>query len=270
METLRPSDPSAIGRWRIVARLSAGGSTDVFCAIDDDGRRAAIKALGPWVAADPALRRRLEVEADALERCGVDGVARLVEIDVDGPLPYLATELVAGPDLRARLRHGPLGCGDALAIGTTLARTLAAVHARGLVHGDVKPANVVLGPDGPVLVDFGLATHLADLECTRPGAFAGSPGWIAPEQVRGEDLTAAVDVFGWGGTIAFVSSGRSPFGDGRADALCYRAVHEEPDLSGVCDDLRPAIAAALVKDRAGRPTAAQLAAMLAGGVRSIA
>lgn len=267
---LRPSDPSAIGPWRIVARLSAGGTTDVFSALDDGGRRVAIKALGPWAASDPALRRRLEVEAAALERCGVEGVARLVDIDVDGSLPYLATELVAGPDLRSRIRGGPIACRDAVHLAVTLARTLGAVHARGLVHGDVKPANVVLGPHGPVLVDFGLATHLADADSTRPAAFAGSPGWIAPEQVRGEELTPAADVFGWGGTIAFASSGRSPFGDGRPDALCYRAVHEEPDLDGVCEELRGPVEAALTKDRGKRPTARELARLTASGLRSIA
>ena len=128
----------------------------------------------------------------------------------------------------------------------------------GVIHRDLKPTNVLMSPTGPKVVDFGIS-HAADgTALTLTGAIVGSPGWMAPEQARGNSTTSAIDVFAWGATIAFASTGRSPFGEGRPDAILYRVVHEDPDLEGLDPRLGSSVTQALQKEPSARPSADHL------------
>ncbi|MYR61843.1 protein kinase, partial [Streptomyces sp. SID625] len=184
------------------------------------------------------------------------------------PEPWLATAFVPGPSLaEAVAAHGPLPVPAVLTLGRLLAEALSEVHAGGLVHRDVKPGNVVLGRDGPHLIDFGIARSAAATALTAPDAVIGTPGFLSPEQtrVRGGTVGPASDLFSLGCVLAYAATGRPPFGGGAADALLYRTVHDRPDLDGVPDDggLRALLERCLAKEPGDRPTAAGVAAELA-------
>ncbi|MEI5102212.1 bifunctional serine/threonine-protein kinase/ABC transporter substrate-binding protein [Streptomyces sp. PmtG] len=192
----------------------------------------------------------------------------VVAADPDAAEPWLATAFVPGPSLaRAVTDHGPLPGRGVRALGHALARALAAVHATGLVHRDVKPGNVLLAVDGPRLIDFGIARTAEDTALTATGMVVGTPGFLAPEQAEGRDAETgpASDVFALGGLLAYAATGRPPFGTGAADALLYRTVHDEPDLVGVEGDLADLLRACLAKEPGARPGTGDVAAALAEG-----
>jgi eukaryotic-like serine/threonine-protein kinase len=154
--------------------------------------------------------------------------------------------------------QGPLSGEQLIGLAVGLAEAVVAMHASGVIHRDLKPTNVLMAPSGPKVVDFGIS-HAADgTALTQTGVVVGSPSWMAPEQAQGRETTPAVDVFSWAATVAFAATGRSSFGEGRPDAVIYRVVHEEPDLTGVDPKLRPFVAAALNKDPTARPAADRL------------
>src|SRR5690606_27932144 len=137
------------------------------------------------------------------------------------------------------------------------------IHAAGVLHRDLKPSNVILAPDGPKVLDFGIARAVDETGLTRTGGLVGSPGWLSPERYRGVSGPEA-DVFAWGAMVAFAATGRSPFGGGGAETLMYRILNEEPDLAGLPEELRAPVASALDKDPARRPAAAELLHGIAG------
>ena len=143
-----------------------------------------------------------------------------------------------------------------------LAEAVGTIHRAGVTHRDLKPGNVLLAEDQPVVVDFGVATATEATSITVVGTVMGSPGWMAPEQVTGGTPSPAMDVFAWGSLVTWAATGENPFGSGRPEAVAYRIIHEEPDLAGLPDDLRPVVADALAKDPAARPTADEVLARL--------
>jgi len=261
---LQPADPARIGRYRLVARLGAGGMGVVYLAEAGDGQPVAVKVLRPELADNPEFRTRFGREVSTLTR--VQGVCtvRVIEADTQAPKPFLVTEYADGPSLAEYVdTHGPLDPGMLYGLATGLAEALAAIHAAGIVHRDLKPSNVLLTARGPKVIDFGIAQALDTTSLTRTGITVGSAGFMAPEQITGRAGTAA-DVFTWAVTVAFAAAGRAPFGTGASDAIMYRIMHAAPDISAVPPDLRPLIEAALAKDPQARPTAAQLLAQLTG------
>ena len=193
----------------------------------------------------------------------------MLDADLDGERPYLATRFVPGRTLEDYVRaEGPLLVADVVSVGLVLAEALGAIHAAGVVHRDLKPANVLLLDGDPVLVDFGIA-HLADeTRITRTGLVMGTPGYLSPEVVGGWPVTPATDWWGWGSTLAFAASGRSPFGSGPVEVVLDRVRQGRPDLAGVDPRLARVLAAALAPDPAQRPAGPALVAMLraAGGL----
>jgi hypothetical protein len=165
------------------------------------------------------------------------------------------TEYVPGGNLSDFVAaNGPLPGDQAVSLAVGLAEALVAMSSVGVIHRDLKPSNVLMGTSGPKVVDFGIV-HAADgTALTQTGLMVGSPSWMAPEQATGQSGSVATDVFSWGATVAFASTGRSPFGEGRPDAVLYRVVHEPPDLEGLEPRLEPLVRQALEKEPARRPT----------------
>ena len=260
---LQQTDPERVGRYRLVARLGAGGMGVVYLAETRDGQPVAVKVLRPELTDNPEFRTRFGREVAALTR--VQGVCtvRVIEADTEAPKPFLVTEYADGPSLSEYVdAHGPLDPGMLYGLATGLAEALAAIHAAGIVHRDLKPSNVLLTASGPKVIDFGIAQALDTTSMTRTGITVGSAGFMAPEQIMGRAGMAS-DVFTWAVTVTFAAGGRAPFGTGAADAVMYRIVHEAPDISAVPPGLRPLVEAALAKDPQARPTAAQLLGQLA-------
>ncbi len=225
----------------------------VYAGWDATRRRAAVKVLQPGLVGDPAFRARFAREAQLLARVEGPHTARVLAADVDADPAYLALEYVEGLTVHELVENrAPLPERQLRSLAVALAQGLAAVHAVGVVHRDLKPTNVVLSPTGPKLIDFGIA-HLPDgTALTSTGLVLGSPGWMAPEQLQAEQTTAASDVFSWAATVAFAATGRSPFGTGRPESVHYRLLHAEPDLHDVPESLRAVVAAALAKNAARR------------------
>ncbi|MGW2149595.1 protein kinase domain-containing protein [Nonomuraea bangladeshensis] len=251
---LAPDDPESLGGYRLAGRLGEGGQGVVYLAHPaGGGDPVAVKLLS---AGDRETRARLARELDALE--GIAScTARVLDASVDGPRPYVVSEYVDGPSLAERVRErGPLRGGELerLVVGTATA--LAAIHAAGIVHRDFKPGNVLLGPDGPRVVDFGIAR--AEGSATLTSGIIGTPAYLAPEQINGTPASAASDVFAWAASMVYAGTGVSPFGADTVPAVLHRVLHAEPDLSALPGRLRELLAACLSKDPGRRPTAQQL------------
>ncbi|MFF7438018.1 ABC transporter substrate-binding protein [Streptomyces sp. NPDC008122] len=262
LQPLLPADPSTIAGYRLLGRLGAGGMGVVYLGRTESGELAAVKVTHADQADQPDFRARFRREVEAARRVSSPWAVPVTGADPDAPEPWMATAFVAGPSLgEAVTAHGPLPERSVRLLGWSVARALAAVHAAGLVHRDVKPGNVLLAVDGPRLIDFGIARTTGETALTATDMVVGTPGFLAPEQAeaRTEAIGPPADVFALGCLLAYATTGRPPFGAGAVDALMYRTVHDEPDLAGVPEDLLPLLAACLAKNPADRPTAEEVA-----------
>ncbi|WP_234011849.1 MULTISPECIES: protein kinase [unclassified Streptomyces] len=236
----------------------------VYLARSPRGRMVAVKSIRLELAALPDFRLRFAEEVAIAQRVGGDWTAAVLDADPHAERPWVATAYVPGPTLAEVVaRHGPLPERSVRGLASGLCDALADIHAAGLVHRDLKPSNVMITIDGPKVIDFGIVRALDGPThggLTSTGVVVGSPGFMAPEQVRGERLTAACDIFSLGSVLAFAAAGRLPFdtAEGRPHALMYRVVHEEPDLTGIPEALLPLIGDCLAKDPEARPSLATL------------
>lgn len=263
MMRLRREDPRVVGSFRLHRRLGAGGMGVVYLGSDRRGQRVALKVIRPDLAEDQEFRSRFAREVSAARRIRGGCTARLVAADLEAERPWFATQYVPGPSLHDRVaEEGPLPAAEVAAVGAALSEGLVAVHEAGVVHRDLKPSNILLSPKGPRIIDFGIAWATGASTLTHVGTAVGSPGFLAPEQVRGAAVTPATDVFALGATLAYASTGDSPFGHGSSEVMLYRVVHEEPQLRGVPGALAPLVRACLAKDPEQRPTTLQLSLRL--------
>ncbi|MFE4381337.1 serine/threonine-protein kinase [Streptomyces cyaneofuscatus] len=280
MDKLGPDDPHRIGAYRILARLGEGGMGQVFLARSDRGRTVALKLVRRELAEQPEFRARFRQEVRAAHQVGGAWTAPVLDSDTEAPVPWVATGYVAGPSLHRIVSgrpgapltdagaYGPLPTRSVQLLGSGLAHALQHIHRAGLIHRDLKPSNVLLTIDGPRVIDFGIARaleSLADGDLTRTGAMIGSPGFMAPEQVRGERVTTACDVFCLGSVLAYAATGRLPFGaaeSGGVHALMFRIAQEDPDLAGVPAELAGVVRDCLAKDPAARPSTDEILARL--------
>jgi hypothetical protein len=256
--------PDRLGEYRLLDRIGEGGMGVVFLARDRGHRTVALKVLRSSVAGDPTARRRLAREVETMQRVRSPNVAEVIDADLDGGTPYIVTRFVPGRTLDDVVtQDGPLR-GPALSrLACGLAEALVAVHAAGVVHRDVKPGNVMLFQDMPVVIDFGIAQGPDATRLTMTGMFMGTPGYLAPEVIEGRPSSEASDVHAWGATVAFAAIGHPPYGTGPYEGIFYRIVNGQADLSGVPGPLLPLVAAALARDPAHRPPAVQLRAQAA-------
>ncbi|HEY0717758.1 MAG TPA: protein kinase [Streptosporangiaceae bacterium] len=254
MEPLSSDDPAEIGGYQLRSRLGAGGMGRVYLASTPGGRRVALKVVRPELGDDPDFRTRFRQEIAAARRVRGVYTAELLNADPEATPPWLVTAYVPGPSLqRAVNDHGPLPAETVILLVAGVAEALQAIHAAGVVHRDLKPSNVMLAPDGPRVIDFGIARAAEAASVTRSGIRVGSPQFMAPEQIRGTAATPAVDVFALGSVAAFSLLGRVPFGEGNPAALMHRVLNEPPDLTGARGPLRDLIQRCLAKDPAARP-----------------
>ncbi|MFJ3228708.1 serine/threonine-protein kinase [Streptomyces sp. NPDC086783] len=263
MMRLRREDPRVVGSFRLHRRLGAGGMGVVYLGSDRRGQRVALKVIRPDLAEDQEFRSRFAREVSAARRIRGGCTARLVAADLEADRPWFATQYVPGPSLHDKVaEEGPLSAADVAAVGAALSEGLVAVHEAGVVHRDLKPSNILLSPKGPRIIDFGIAWATGASTLTHVGTAVGSPGFLAPEQVRGAAVTPATDVFSLGATLAYAATADSPFGHGSSEVMLYRVVHEEAQLHGVPDALAPLVRACLAKDPEERPSTLQLSLRL--------
>ena len=259
MDPLASDDPAEIGGYRLRAWLGSGGMGRVYLAETAAGRPVAVKVLRPELSDDQDFRARFRHEIQAARRVHGLYTAEVLDADPAATPPWLATAYVPGPSLRqAVAERGPLPEAPALRLIAGVAEALQAIHAAGVVHRDLKPSNVVLGPDGPRVIDFGIARALENTALTRSGMMLGTPQFMAPEQILDRPVSPALDVFALGALAAYAASGRAPFGETHPAAVSYRVLHEPPDLAGCPPGLQGLIGWCLAKDAAARPSPGQV------------
>ncbi|MFF6802895.1 protein kinase [Streptomyces sp. NPDC012616] len=264
MEALKPTDPQQVGRYRISALLGAGGMGRVFLGRSPSGRLVAVKVVRAELAEDPGFRRRFAQEVAAARKVTGFYTAALVDADPDGSPPWLATAYVPGMALdQAVAAHGPWPVGPVRMLGAGLAEALEAIHAAGLVHRDLKPSNVLIATDGPRVVDFGISVAAESTALTRTGTILGTPGFMAPEQLTGDPVTPATDVFAFGAVLTYAAVGTGPFGTGSAQSLNFRIAYEEPRLDRLPGPGLEIVARCLAKNPADRPAVGELIEKLA-------
>ncbi|WP_180686547.1 protein kinase domain-containing protein [Streptomyces gossypiisoli] len=266
MRALGVEDPERVADYRLLGRLGEGGMGVVYLARSPRGRMVAVKSIRAELAAVPDFRSRFAKEIAVARQVGGDWTAAVLDADPHAERPWIATAYVPGPTLAEVVaRHGPLPEESVRGLASGLCRALGDIHGAGLVHRDLKPSNIMITIDGPKVIDFGIVRALDGSTgggLTSTGVIVGSPGFMAPEQVLGERLTGAADIFSLGAVLAFAASGHMAFGSAEVHphALMYRVVHEEPDLAGVPEPLLALIRDCLAKDPAARPTLADLRA----------
>lgn len=261
---LKPGDPERLGAYRLTARLGEGGQGVVYLGASESGEPVAVKLLRSDLAQDDTARARFLRELDAVKRVARFCTAQVLDADVDGDRPYIVSEYVPGPSLNELVSADAPRSGadlERLAVGTLTA--LVAIHEAGIVHRDFKPQNVLIGPDGPRVIDFGIARAL-DAAATMTNSAIGTPAYMAPEQLMAKEVTPAADLFSWASTMVYAATGQSPFGQDTVMAVIHRIINEPPDLGAMEEPLRGIVADCLAKNPDGRPGTQELLMRLLG------
>ena len=260
-----PQPALHVGDYRLLTKIGEGGMGVVHLAQAPDGRRVALKVLRPHVIGDDEARERLAREVSSLSRIRSPRIAEIVDADPWGETPFVATRYIPGLSLHEHIaQRGPIGGGDLRWFAQGLAEAVIAVHTVGVLHRDIKPSNVLLEGRAPVLIDFGLARLTEDPRLTVTGWLLGTPGYLAPEILYGDDATTASDIHSWAATVVFAATGRPPFGRGPAMAIMDRVRRGEHDLSGVPGDVLPLLRSCLAPEPGDRPGAAAVLSALRG------
>ncbi|GAA1023383.1 hypothetical protein Aple_088990 [Acrocarpospora pleiomorpha] len=267
-EPLTPHDPAAIGPYRLLGRLGEGGMGTVYLAVAPTGRLVAVKVVKAQFTTDEDFAARFHGEVENARRVASFCTAQVLDNgNTETGTPYMVTEYIAGIPLSRQIsQFGALDPGPLHGVALGVAAALAAIHVAGLVHRDLKPANVILSMSGPRVIDFGIARALdATHSFTQSGELLGSPGWWAPEQVRGQEISPWTDIFAWGCLVAYAGSGRHPYGRGDAVTLAARVLSGRPDLGALPAPLNELARRATDPDPFQRPTAQDLLIALVGG-----
>jgi serine/threonine protein kinase len=226
----------------------------VYLARQGDGDLVALKVIRPDLTADPQFRSRFTQEVRHALLVRGPFLAQAREASTSLTPQFIAWVYVPGEDLALSVRrHGPLVADEVTALAAALADSLGRLHSGGVVHRDVKPSNIQLGPQGPILLDLGVSKSADSMSLTTTAMSIGTPSWMSPEQWRGADHGPAGDMWNWGAVVAFAAGGAHPFGSGTGDALGYRILHESPALPPLTEPLKGLVTAALDKDPENRP-----------------
>ncbi|WP_205857467.1 WD40 repeat domain-containing serine/threonine protein kinase, partial [Phytoactinopolyspora endophytica] len=263
LRPLAPGDPSRIGNYQLSEVLGRGGQGSVYLGETPAGRPVAVKILNDQMVTEPAARRRFLRESEIARRVAVFCTAQVLDVGFEANRPYLVSEYIQGPSLQQLVTdEGPRAGSslDRLAVSTLTA--LSAIHRAGILHRDLKPSNVIMGREGPVVIDFGIARSLE--HATTGSALVGTPAYMAPELIGREPAGPGSDVFSWASTMVFASTGHTAFGGGPVPAILHAVLNAEPDMSGAPDRLRRLLSRALAKRPDDRPTIDELLAELTG------
>ncbi|MDP9841535.1 serine/threonine-protein kinase [Streptosporangium lutulentum] len=267
MQPLKADDPRRLGSIELVGRLGEGGQGIVYLGRGPADEQVAVKLLHHGLASDPEARTRFLREVSVAQRVARFCTASVLHADLAGSQPYIVSEYVPGPSLRQLVdKEGPRRGAALERLAISTATALSAIHRAGILHRDFKPANVLMGPEGPVVIDFGIARALDSPGTTATGTAMGTPSYLAPEQLRTSEVTSAADVFAWGVTMVFAATGKPAFGQDSIAVVMNRILTTEPDLGELEGMLRDLVAACLSKDPALRPTAEELVSYLMGAV----
>jgi predicted Ser/Thr protein kinase len=261
---LKPGDPARLGSYTLTARLGEGGQGVVYLGESESGDQVAVKLLRADLADDDTARTRFLRELEAVKRVARFCTAQVLDADVEGDRPYIVSEYVPGPSLAQLVSSDAPRSGadlERLAIGTVTA--LVAIHQAGIVHRDFKPQNVLIGADGPRVIDFGIARAL-DAAATMTNSAIGTPAYMAPEQLLAKEITPAADLFSWASTMVYAATGQAPFGQDTVMAVIHRIVNEPPDLGAMEEPLRGIVADCLAKEPEDRPPTQTLLMRLLG------
>jgi hypothetical protein len=265
VEPLRRWDPEQIGGYVLVGRLGAGAMGRVYLGRSAAGRLVAVKTIKIELAEEPDFRTRFAQEVAAARRVSGAFTAAVVAADPEADVPWLATAYVPAPSLAGLVRTcGPLPVQAVRWLAAGCAEALESIHSAGLVHRDLKPSNVLVSPDGPRVIDFGVARAAERIQLTVTRGAVGTPAYMAPEQARDtRQATTASDVFSLGATMLFAATGHAPYQGETVMDVLVRLATESPDLSGLPGDLADIVVACLERDPRKRPTSASVLAHLA-------
>ncbi|GAA3216329.1 serine/threonine-protein kinase [Actinocorallia longicatena] len=264
---LRPDDPRKVGRYALLGRLGEGGQGVVYLGRAAEGGLVTVKLLRGGSGASDRARARFVKEADAARKVAAPQTARILDARLTGERPYIVSEYVKGPTLQDMIAgEGPLAGAELKKVAVRTAAALAAIHRAGIVHRDFKPANVVLGPKGAKVIDFGVARSFESgtPQTSHP---VGTPAYMSPEQIEDDPVGPKADVFAWGATMVYAATGRPPFGRGPSAAVMRRITDREPDLGELKGSLRGLVARCLDKQPAARPTATEIVRFLRAEAR---
>ncbi|WP_327332476.1 serine/threonine-protein kinase [Streptomyces anulatus] len=257
--------PTEIGPYRLEGLLGEGGMGRVYLGRTPAGSAVAVKVVHRAYAADPEFRKRFALEVAAARRVQGLYTVPVVAADLDAGEPWLATAYAPGPSLQQAVgERGPLPADEVLVLTARIAEALETIHAAGVIHRDLKPSNIVLTADGPKVIDFGIARTVDVTAVTATGMRAGTPAYMAPEYIRGQQVTEAGDVFALGLVAHFAATGRLAFGGGSDHGVAYRIIEAAPDLDGCPESVRRVVARCLEKDPARRPTPAEVVRLCGG------
>lgn len=258
MKPLRNEDPSAIGPYRLLGRLGAGGMGRVYLAVSRSGRKVALKVIHEELADDPDFRKRFAREVEAARAVSALFTASVVDADTTSASPWCATTYIGGPTLTDRvLDDGPFSVSQTLILAAGLAEALAGIHRAGLIHRDLKPGNVMLTDIGPQVIDFGIALAVARTRMTR-SVILGTPAYMAPERLLGEADREASDIFALGACLVFAATGHGVVSEDLTNAQVGQILSGRLDLTGVPKVLRPLIQLCLAREPKARPTAREV------------
>ncbi|MFC6084507.1 protein kinase domain-containing protein [Sphaerisporangium aureirubrum] len=260
---LGPGEPERIGGYRLTGVLGEGGQGVVYLGEGPSGGQVAVKVLHSRAAADSESQRRFLREAETARRVALFCTARVLDAGTSDDRPYVVSEYIPGVSLaEAVATGGPRGGSGLQRLAVATVTALAAIHRAGIVHRDFKPSNVILGPEGPVVIDFGIARELG--HATTSSGLIGTPAYISPEQLAGQTPGTASDLFSWAATMVYAATGHLAFPGATIPTLLFAISTADPDLTGVPSDLHSLLASCLAKDPAIRPTAAQALRHLTG------
>jgi Protein kinase domain len=263
-ETLRRWDPERIGPYVVLGRLGSGSMGQVYLGRSAAGRLVAVKTIKVELAEEAGFRRRFAQEVAAARKVSGVFTASVVEADPEADLPWLATAYVPAPSLaRMVLACGPLPVTTVRWLAAGCAEALESIHGAGLVHRDLKPSNVLVAPDGPRVIDFGVARAAARMGRTTSRGAVGTPAYMAPEQARDtHEASVASDVYSLGATLLFAATGHPPYSGVTVMDVLARLATEEPDLSGLPDELTELVTACMARVPRQRPTSSSMLAQL--------